>query len=124
VILADTSIWIEFLRQSNSPAKDRMIVYLEEREIVTVSAVFGELMQVVKNNNEYETILDFWKNTPKIAEQMLFIEAGKLSSAHKLYNSGIGLLDCYILAGAISSGYELWTFDKKLSEAYKRITGR
>ena len=124
MILADTSIWIEFLRQSNSAVNDRMLLQLEEGDIFTLSAVFGELLQGVKNRDEYDLILDFWKSTPKIREDMLFIEAGKLSSTYKLLSNGIGLIDCYILAGAITSGIELWTLDKRLLDAYKKISAQ
>ena len=122
MILADTSIWIEFLRQSNADINEAMTSYLEDGEIITVSAIFGELLQGVKNENEREVILDFWDSTPNILEENLFIEAGKFSSRHKLFNKGIGLIDCLILVAAINNGHELWTLDKKLLEAYKQLT--
>jgi predicted nucleic acid-binding protein len=122
VILADTSIWIDFLRQSTPSINDRMMLHLEEGELITISAIFGELLQGVKSEAEHKIILEFWNDTPKIQEQELFIEAGKLSAKYKLSSIGVGLIDCYILIGAITYGHELWTLDKKLMAAYEKIS--
>ena len=59
-----------------------MIVHLEEGDLITVSAVFGELLQGTKNEKENKTILDYWINVPKLEEDDLFIEAGKLSARY------------------------------------------
>ena len=122
MILADTSVWIDFLRQTNTSVEKRMITHLEEGDLITVSAVFGELLQGTKNEKENKTILDYWINVPKLEEDDLFIEAGKLSARYKLFKDGVGLIECYILAGAVAYGYELWTLDKNLIYAFKKIS--
>ncbi len=122
MILADTSVWIDFLRQTNTSVEKRMIVHLEEDDLITVSAVFGELLQGTKNEKENKTILDYWINVPKLEEDDLFIEAGKLSARYKLFKEGVGLIECYILAGAVAYGHELWTLDKNLLHAFKKIS--
>lgn len=113
MIIADTSVWIEYLK-GNSDITGLFIPYLRKNHIIAVSAVFGELLQGVRNRREREIITEFWINLPKVDERELFMEAGKLSNQHKLYAKGIGLIDCYILAGALKHDHALWTLDKKL----------
>ena len=113
MILADTSIWIEYLR-----GKEEIVEvfesYLNRREIMAVSAVFGELLQGVRNKRERKIVMLFWENLPRIDEEGLFIEAGDISQKRNLFSKGIGLIDCYLLAAAKRSDAFLWTLDKKL----------
>lgn len=116
MIIVDTSIWIEFLK-GDQEVKAMMIPYLKQNHIIAISAVFGELLQGVKNKREHKIISDFWQHLPKINEDEYFIQAGRLSNKHKLYARGVGLIDCYLLAAALDREYALWTKDKKLLQA-------
>ncbi|MDH5368258.1 MAG: PIN domain-containing protein [Cyclobacteriaceae bacterium] len=122
MIIADTSIWIEFLKGRNSDVFDMLSLYLKRREVVGISAVFGELLLGVKNNREAKIIQDFWDNLPKVNEHGLFINAGKLACKHKLYTKGVGLIDAYILSAALSNDFSLWTLDKKLNKVADEIS--
>jgi len=123
MILADTSVWIEFLRKSDEDILYMMKMYLENDEVYTVSAVFGELLQGVRNNRERNIIDIIWENLPKVDENELFIEAGNISNRHKLFAKGVGLIDCYLLAACAKHDMALWTLDKKLLAAYDGISG-
>ena len=116
MIIVDTSVWIEYLK-GNEHYRNVLPKYLKEKHVVAISAVFGELLEGVKNKREYEIISGFWESLPKINENDLFIEAGKLSHDYKLYNAGVGLIDTYILAAALKNDYALWSLDKKLNNA-------
>jgi predicted nucleic acid-binding protein len=59
VIVIDTSIWIEFFRQSDQQLIGKLELLIENNEVVALSCVFGELLQGVKNHNEQRIILDF-----------------------------------------------------------------
>ena len=122
MILADTSIWIEFFRQTDFEGNTRFAECVDSLSVVAVSAVFGELLQGVKNDKEEKLILEYWDFLPKIDERNLFIEAGKISHHHKLFNKGVGLIDCYILAAAQSNKLEIWSLDKKLLQAHQLLT--
>jgi len=121
MILADTSIWISFLRKDDQDLFDIVKLYLKKNEIYSVSAVFGELFQGVRNKREYETIHSIYSDLPKAYEQDLFIEAGKLSSKAKLLSKGVGLIDSYIITACLKNNLSLWTLDKKLNQAYEEI---
>jgi predicted nucleic acid-binding protein len=121
VILIDTSVWIDFFRDRTPSLNDQMIELIENRLAVGLSTVFGVLIQGVRSLEEEKLILEFWTHIPKVNEDHLFIEAGKLSNRYKLMERGVGLIDCHLLAATRIYNLNLWTFDKRLFDAYTRI---
>jgi len=121
MIVADTSVWISFLKKDNPDLNVLFKSYLKKSKIYAVSAIFGELIQGVKSKKEKQLIELFWEFLPKIDEEEMFLQAGILSNKHKLYAKGIGFTDCYILAATIINHSELWTFDRKLGNAANQI---
>ena len=122
MILADTSIWIDFLKKSDPDIVDILKKYIKTNEICAVSAVFGELLQGVKNRREQNLLNILWESLPKIDEEDLFIRAGELSNKYKLYAKGVGLIDCYLLAACADNDLALWTLDKKLQKAFDDLS--
>jgi predicted nucleic acid-binding protein len=112
MIILDTTVWIEHLR-NNQDFFPKVSKLLETWEILAVDCVFGELLQGVKNNSEKEVILSFWKHLPKEHHEDLIIEAGIYSSKNKLLDKGVGLIDTQILMHAIKSNSKIWTLDAK-----------
>lgn len=123
MILVDTSVWISFLRKDDQDLVDILKSYLKRQEAFTISAIFGELLQGVKSKREREVLDILWESLPKVSEDSLFLQAGKLSNENKFYAHGIGLIDCYILSAAIKHDLALWTLDKKLGAAAQEILG-
>ncbi len=121
MMLIDTSVWISFLRKDDDDLLDLLKSYLKKNEVYTVSAVFGELFQGVRNRRERGILEMIWSSLPKIDEQNLFIEAGHLSNRYKLYAKGVGLIDCYLLAACFENDLALWTLDKKLQKAFDLV---
>ncbi|HMR57695.1 MAG TPA: PIN domain-containing protein [Cyclobacteriaceae bacterium] len=119
MIVVDTSVWIEFLRQSDDTIIDLLNAYIENGEAVALSLVFGELLQGAKNEAEEKQIIEFWNSLPKLNENAIMIEAGKLSYKRKLASKGIGLIDSCLLVACKSNKMSLWTLDKKLLEEYR-----
>ena len=126
MIILDTSIWIEHLR-NNQVYFPRISKLLESREILAVECVFGELLQGVKNNNEKEILLNFWAHLPKEYYENIIIEAGVYSSDNKLLGHGVGLIDSIILMYGIKSNSKIWTLDSKflkiIPEEIKYVDG-
>jgi predicted nucleic acid-binding protein len=52
MIILDTSIWIEFLKQRNKDIDEKVSYLLEETEVVALTPIFGELLQGTKNEKE------------------------------------------------------------------------
>ena len=121
MILADTSIWFVFLRKSDPDLEDILKKYLKRQEIYMVSAIFGELLQGVKNKRDRNIVNILWESLPKVDENDLFIHAGNISNKYKLHSKGIGLIDCYLLAACAENNLALWTLDKKLLKAHEEL---
>jgi len=113
MIILDTSVWIEYLR-NNPVFFPEICKLLENNEVLAVDCIFGELLQGVKNKSEREIILDFWTYLSKKYFKNIIIQAGEYSSQNKLLDHGIGLIDAVILMYGIKSNAKIWTLDKKL----------
>lgn len=113
MILADTSIWIEFLKK-NKKVFDIMQEKLEKRKILAIECIFGELLQGTKNKQEQIIITSYWEYLPKVDESGIWVEAGIYSGEKRLASKGIGLIDVVILLLARRTNSKVWTLDKKL----------
>ena len=113
MILVDTSVWVEYLKGHQSYL-DQMEQLLEDRQILALEPVFGELLQGAKDDRERRILLEFWGNLPKSPTQGAWIKAGELSSRNKWLDHGIGLIDAVLIFSARESKARVWTLDKKL----------
>jgi len=113
MIILDTSVWIEHLK-NNQKFFPKISKLLENREILAVECVFGELLQGVKNNSEKDIILNFWLHLPKEYYENIIVEAGAYSAKNKLLDKGVGLIDAILLMHGIRSYSKIWTLDTKL----------
>jgi predicted nucleic acid-binding protein len=113
MILVDTSVWVEFLK-GHQPYLDQMNELLDERQILAVEPVFGELLQGAKDDRERRILLEFWENLPKNQMEEAWVKAGELSSRNKWIDHGIGLVDSVLIISARESKAKVWTLDKKL----------
>ena len=113
MIILDTSIWIEHLK-NNQDYYPKICKLLESGDVLAVECIFGELLQGVKNKKEKEIIIKFWEHLPKERYENIIIEAGEYSAKNKLLDHGVGLMDSIIIMHGIKSNSKIWTLDKKL----------
>ena len=113
MILADTSIWIEFFK-GNPKFFQLMRELLERQEVLGLSPIYGELLQGARDLREERVLLNYWESLPKINEEKLWIEAGKLSREKKLVSKGIDLIDSVIILASNQTHSKVWTLDKKI----------
>lgn len=112
MILADTSVWIEFLKKSGDYFF-RFSELLESNQVVTTEYIFAELLQGVRNKREEEVVLGYWSSLAKVEAEDIWIRAGQYSYEEKLFAKGIGLIDVSILLSARTVKAQIWTLDKK-----------
>jgi predicted nucleic acid-binding protein len=112
MIILDTSIWIEHLK-NNQNLFPKISKLLESGEILAVECIFAELLQGVKEDAEKDIILKFWTHLPKEHYENIMIEAGEYSAKNKLLDHGVGLIDAIILMYGIKSNAQIWTLDNK-----------
>ncbi|HEY6102590.1 MAG TPA: type II toxin-antitoxin system VapC family toxin [bacterium] len=107
MILVDTSIWIDHLRQGNA----RLAALLEDALVVTHPFVIGELA-CGKLGNRAE-VLSLLRVLPA-AEIASHDEVLGFVERHRLYGRAIGWIDAHLLASARISSLALWTLDGPL----------
>lgn len=115
MILADTSVWIDHLRQADVAFAGA----LQREEILAHPFVIGELAcGNLRNRDEILLHLGHLPLVPKATDQevMAFIERRSLSGR------GLGLIDVHLLAStALQRGARLWTHDRPLSEVAAKM---
>jgi predicted nucleic acid-binding protein len=117
MVLVDTSVWIDFLRQGNPKLEE----LLNDGEVVTHPLVIGELH--VGNISKRKQFLSLLGDLPMIGEcshdeVLFFIEE------NKFHGKGIGYSDAQILCSAIVHETALWTLDKRLEKLAESQTSR
>ena len=113
-MLVDTSVWIDHLRRSNA----HLQYLLEEGRIHTHPFVLGEL--ACGSLRRRENVLRLMAALPAAPvathdEVMVFIDR------HELHGTGLGWVDVHLLASARLSRQPLWSADRRLRDAAKRI---
>lgn len=107
MILVDTSVWVQHLRQGNEQLKS----LLNEEKVLCHPFVLGELAcGSMKNREEILRLLESLPQA-RIAEHE---EVLRFLDAEELYSRGLGWIDVHLLASTLLSNATLWTFDKKL----------
>jgi predicted nucleic acid-binding protein len=115
VILVDTSIWIDHLRNGNA----RLTELLERTAVVGHPWVIGEL--ALGRLRWKAKVLTLLNNLPQAtvatpAEVLLLIHSAELAG------SGIGYVDAQLLAATrLTGGAALWTADRGLATAADRL---
>jgi len=111
VILADTSVWVEYFRRRDSTLKR----VLDSDQMVMHPFVVGELSLGNLPNRAYSlAALLALPMAPVLphSEILSFIER------HRLMGRGIGYVDTHLLAATGPAAQtQLWTHDKRLARA-------
>jgi predicted nucleic acid-binding protein len=115
MIIADTSVFIEYFRR-DEPYFSWLAKLMDENRIMAMTGVFGELLQGAKNPKEQGIILEYWRHLPKFPEPELLITAGLESGKNRWSSRGLSLIDAAIITHARETQSQVWTLDKKLSK--------
>jgi predicted nucleic acid-binding protein len=117
MILVDTSIWIDHLRQFNEYLAD-----LLERDLVLMHPfVLGELA-LGSIKDQRRTIARLSKL--RVAAVASPAEVLTLIDKRQLHGTGIGYVDAHLLAAIYTSsaaGLQLWTRDRRLRAVAERL---
>jgi len=116
-ILADTSIWIDHLRQ----ADPFLLALLRAGRLRMHSFVVGEL--VCGNLADRPRMIKHLDRMPQ-AKQAFELEVRRIIEDKKIYGLGIGWIDAHLLASALISDYQLYTRDRRLALAAEQVGAR
>ena len=108
MILADTSVWVDHLRNRNP----EMEGFLDRGQIVMHPFIVAEI-SLGSMHNRQKTLSDM--------EALLEVNVAALNEvrhmieSHSLYSKGIGLTDAHLIASCLMTpGTQLWTRDSAL----------
>lgn len=119
MILADTSIWVDYLRSRNPERNAEMEKRLRRGQIVMHPFIVAEIaLGSLRNRRprleEMEALLEV-----KVAQ---LNEVRHMIEAHALYSKGIGLTDAHLIASCLlTPGTQLWTRDGALENVAKAL---
>ena len=108
MILADTSVWVDHLRQSDPQMTSFLLAgRIAMHPFVVAEIALGSLHNRSRRLQEMDLLLSV---------QVAQLEAVRhMIEAHALYSRGIGLTDAHLIASCLlSPGTRLWTRDKDL----------
>jgi predicted nucleic acid-binding protein len=113
VILADTSIWVEYLHGRN-PELERLLSAgkIVMHPFIIAEIALGSLHNRRKRIEEMEALFEV-----RVAQ---LSEVRQMIDAHTLYSKGIGLTDAHLIASCLlTPGTQLWTRDGALEKVAK-----
>lgn len=115
MILADTSVWIDFLRQSGEEMRN----LLADGQIVMHPFIVAEVsLGSMRNRRKVIEELDSLREV-SVAQ---LGEVRQMIEDHTLYSKGIGLTDAHLLASCLlTPGIALWTRDAAMGRAAKSM---
>ena len=114
MILVDTSVWVDHLRRGNA----RLERLLNDALVLVHPFVVGELaLGVLKRRSQ---VLGLLEEMPQ-AEAASHDEVLEFVDRHSLAGSGVGWIDVHLLVSAALSGVSLWTLDRRLANAARRL---
>lgn len=117
MILADTTVWIDFLAGRFSAVELRSL--LAANRVVCHTAVRGEIaLGSIARRDEVLRLLSQLPRAPVVGDDEVFamIETRQLSA------SGIGWIDAHLLASAMAGKHVIWTADKRLTRIAARLS--
>jgi len=104
MVLVDTSVWIDHLRNDNGRLRD----LLDAAEVLVHPFIVGELaLGTLRRRDEILGLLSEMPQAPVAShgEVLRFIDR------RRLMGKGIGYVDAHLLAAAVLANARVWTLD-------------
>ena len=112
-ILVDTSVWIDYFKNINSKAAEKLDELIQEECIYIPEVVIAELIQGAKTKKEVSFISDnFDAFHIIIPKENTWLRAGKLSFELKQRGFTVHLVDCYIAILARDHKCRIFTLNR------------
>ena len=115
MILVDTSVWVDHLRQGDAA----LAGLLNAGRVLAHPFVTGEL--ALGSLGQRAVVLGALEALPQ-APLATHLEIMRFIDTHALYNLGVGYVDAHLLAATrLTPGASLWTRDKRLAAVATRL---
>ena len=115
MILADSSVWIDFFRNKPSPQTDRLAALLGSNQVAMCDLVMAEVLQGTDGEREFERILRLFRALPtfEIVDEEIAVQAAR--NYRKLRALGVTVrktIDTLIATRCITDGHVLLYSDR------------
>jgi predicted nucleic acid-binding protein len=114
MILVDTSVWVNHLRQPDANLQQALI----DQQVLMHPFVLGEI--ACGNLQHRTSILSDLSKLPSAVSAENY-EVLTLIEQHRLFGKGIGWIDAHLLTSALLAHCRLWADDIRLHEAAVRF---
>ena len=112
-VLVDTSAWVEFFRDTDSPISGVVDRLLEEELVVTTGVIRAELLQGTRSEREFDELAVLLAALPELDEpSRLWDEVARLGFRLRRAGLSVGIPDIVIAVTARESGSRLLTLDR------------
>jgi hypothetical protein len=119
-IIVDTTIWIEFFRNSESTVSEHVKDLLRQRRVVMVGMVLSEIVQGVKDPKKAKLVLSSFTKLPySEMTRDRWQQAGEISASLRKKGTTLPLSDLIIAACALDEDCEVYALDPH----FKKIPG-
>ena len=115
MILADTSIWVDYLRRGTPEMQERLSKgQIAMHPFIVAEIALGSLHNRKKRLDDMEALLEV-----RVAQ---LNEVRHMIESHALYSKGIGLTDAHLIASCLlTPGTELWTRDVDMEKVARGL---
>jgi predicted nucleic acid-binding protein len=116
VILVDTSVWLDHMRQSDAS----LARYISEKRVLMHSLVIGEIAMgaLAQRDVTLEALQQLPHTITAYDEEVL-----RFVADHKLWGAGIGYADAHLLVSVqLTAHCTLWTRDKRLRVVAEKLS--
>ena len=112
MVIVDTSVWIEFLRNADSNITSHLKQLLRSGKVAITGMILAEILQGIKNPKEADTVKKSLESLPFIEMQKeMWQLAGETSALLRKKGVKIPLSDIIIGIIAVEKKYEIYTLD-------------
>jgi predicted nucleic acid-binding protein len=112
MIIADTSVWIEFFRNTDSHISNHLKQLLRSGKVAITGIILAEILQGIKNSGEADAVKKSLESLPFIEMQKeVWQLAGETSTLLRKKGITIPLSDIIIGVIASEKKHEIFTLD-------------
>lgn len=120
MVIADSSVWIEYFRSGVSPVQSILQSLLEQDEVLMTGVVLSEVLRGVRSDREYRLLAELMGELPYAeATKETWMNCGNIARQLRTEGVTVHMEDALIATLAIEGGHEVYTRDSD----FDRIPG-
>ena len=113
MVIADSNIWIEYLRNPNTDVGLAFQSLLESNQILLTGVVFAEVLQGARNRPNYNSIFSRLNELPfQEMTKVTWSLAGRIGFRLRREGRLIPMTDLAIAASALEGDHEVYSLDE------------